>query len=92
MDRVNLFNPFSSPEYENRLTWAFLVFLKYDLSLQNFLRELVESRLFPKYQEYSKTSSEPANISTQTCGDWIFYRPPCFRPPYRYLHSRENKG
>ena len=68
MDRVNLFNPFSSPEYENRLTWAFLVFLKYDLSLQNFLRELVESRLFPKYQEYSKTSWEPANISTQTAG------------------------
>ena len=68
MDRVNLFNPFSSPEYENRLTWAFLVFLKYDLSLQNFLRELVESRLFLKYQEYSKTSWKPANISTQTAG------------------------
>ncbi len=69
MDRVNLFNPFSSPEYENRLTWAFLVFLKYDLSLQNFLRELVESRLFPKYQEHSETSWESANISTQT--KWI---------------------
>ena len=69
MDHINLFNPFSLPEYENRLTWAFLVALKYDLSLQNFLRELVESRLFPKYQEYSKTSWESANISTQT--KWI---------------------
>ena len=69
MDRVNLFNPFSSPEYENRLTWAFLVFLKYDLSLQNFLRELVKSQLFPKYQEHTETSWEPANISTQT--KWI---------------------
>ena len=52
MDRINLFNPFDSRfrHHEDRMTWAFLVALKYDLSLQNFFRELVESsRLFPQY-------------------------------------------
>ncbi len=43
MERVNLFNPFDSKSFnhEDRLTWAFLVVLKYDPFLQNFLRELV---------------------------------------------------
>ena len=45
MARANLFNPFSSPEYENRLTWAFLVALNYDPLLQNFFRGLVEVKL-----------------------------------------------
>lgn len=70
MDRSNLFNPFVSRpnEHEDRLTWAFLVAVKYDPSLQNFLRELVESRLPPKLREYSNTW-EPARVSTQT--KWI---------------------
>ncbi len=68
MARANLLNPFGSlPEYENRLTWAFLVALKYDPLLQNFLRELVESRLPPKLREYSNTW-ETACVSTQTSG------------------------
>ena len=70
MDRSNLFNPFDSRsiEHEDRLTWAFLVALKYDPSLQNFLRELVESQLPSELREYSNTW-EPANVSTQT--KWI---------------------
>ena len=70
MDRSNLFNPFDSRsiEHEDRLTWAFLVALKYDPSLQNFLRELVESQLPPERRKYSNTW-EPANVSTQT--KWI---------------------
>ena len=54
--------------YENRLTWALLVVLKCDPSLQNFLRELVESRLPLEYREYSN-SWDPARTSTQT--KWI---------------------
>ena len=70
MNRSNLFNPFNSRsiEHEDRLTWAFLVALKYDPALQNFLRELVESRLPLELREYSNTW-EPANVSTQT--KWI---------------------
>ena len=70
MNRSNLFNPFDSRsiEHEDRLTWAFLVALKYDPALQNFLRELVESQLPPELWEYSNTW-EPANVSTQT--KWI---------------------
>ena len=70
MNRSNLFNPFNSRsiEHEDRLTWAFLVALKYDPALQNFLRELVESQLPPELWEYSNTW-EPANVSTQT--KWI---------------------
>lgn len=70
MDRSNLFNPFDSRGryHEDRLTWAFLVALKYDPSLQNFLRELVESRLPPDLRKHGNTW-EPANISTQT--KWI---------------------
>ena len=68
MNRVNLFNPFSSPKYENRLTWAFLVFFRYDSFLQNFLRELIESRLPPELRHYNNTW-EPVNVSTQT--KWI---------------------
>ena len=69
-DRANLFNPFDSRSIENedRLTWAFLVVLKYDPFLQNFLRELVESQLPLELREYSNTW-EPANVSTQT--KWI---------------------
>ena len=70
MNRSNLFNPFDSRsiEHEDRLTWAFLVALKYDPALQDFLRELVESQLPPELREYSNTW-EPANVSTQT--KWI---------------------
>ncbi len=67
MDRSNLFNPFESRsrQHEDRLTWAFLVALKYDPFLQNFLRELV---LPLEHWEYS-SSWEPARVSTQT--KWI---------------------
>lgn len=70
MNRSNLFNPFDSRsiEHEDRLTWAFLVALKYDPALQNFLRELVESRLPPELRKHGNTW-EPANVSTQT--KWI---------------------
>ena len=70
MDRVNLFNPFDSRSrhHEDRLTWAFLVFLRYDSFLQNFLRELIESRLPPELRNYNNTW-ESANVSTQT--KWI---------------------
>ena len=68
MARANLLNPFGSlPEYENRLTWAFLVAIKYDPLLQNFLRELVESRL-PLELRQSSSTWEPACVSTQTSG------------------------
>ena len=69
MDHTNLFNPFSSlpPEHENRLTWAFLVALKYDPLLQNFLRELVESKLPPTRREH-RSFWESARVSTQTKG------------------------
>ena len=69
MDRVNLFNPFGlRPDFEDRLTWAFLAALKYDPFLQNFLRELVESRLPSKTREDGNIW-EPASVSTQT--KWI---------------------
>ena len=70
MARANLFNPFSShsPEYENRLTWAFLVALNYDPLLQNIFRQLVESKLPLEGQE-SSDFCESANIYTQT--KWI---------------------
>jgi len=47
------------------LTWAFLVALKYDPYLQNFLRELVESRLPPELRKHGN-NWELANVSTQT--------------------------
>lgn len=67
MDRVNLFNPFSSPpvKHENHLTWAFLVALKYAPLFQNLLRELVESKLSLQDQKHSNFW-EPARVSTQT--------------------------
>ena len=70
MDRVNVFNPFDSrpDNHEDRLTWAFLVALKYDPFLQNFLHELVVSRLPAEYRKCSHTW-EPARIVTQT--EWI---------------------
>ena len=70
MNRSNLFNPFDSrsTQNEDRLTWAFIVALKYDPSLQNFLRELVESRLPPEFRKHGNTW-EPANVSTQI--KWI---------------------
>lgn len=57
MDRLNLFNPFDKlpRHFEDRLTWAFLVVLKCDPSLQNFLRELVESRLPPELRKHGNT-------------------------------------
>ena len=70
MDHANLFNPFSSlpPEHENRLTWAFLLALKYDPLLQNFFRELVESKLPLKARDLSNFW-HPARVATQT--KWI---------------------
>lgn len=69
MERLNLFNPFNEkpPEYEDRLTWAFLVTLKYDPLLQKFLRELVESKLPPEAREHNDFW-EPASVATQTKG------------------------
>ena len=69
MARVNLFNPFSSlpPGHENRLTWAFLVALKYAPLFQNFFRELVEAKLPQGDREHSNFW-EPARVSTQTKG------------------------
>ena len=70
MDRVSLFNPFRRPPdgHEDRLTWAFLIVLKYDLLMQRFLRELVESRL-PSALRIDENTWEPARISTQT--KWV---------------------
>ena len=68
MNRANLLNPFSSPGNENRLTWAFIVVLRYDPLLQNFFFELVESRLPPKFRKHHN-NWEPARFSTQT--KWI---------------------
>lgn len=70
MDRLNLFNPFESrpDQHEDRLTWAFLVALKYDPSLQNFLRERVESCMPAEPRKYSAVW-ESAHVSTQT--QWI---------------------
>ena len=66
MEQVSLFSPFgNTPEHEDRLTWAFLVVLKYDPSLQKFLRDLVESRLPPERRGSSHTW-EPGLVSTQT--------------------------
>ncbi len=67
MDRLNLFNPFESrpDQHEDRLTWAFLVALKYDPVLQNFLHERVESRIPAEPREYSAVW-ESAHVSTQT--------------------------
>ena len=69
MDRVNLFNPFGRrPESEDRPTWAFLATLKYDPLLQNFLRDLVQSRL-PFELPGDRNPWEPTRVSTQT--KWI---------------------
>ena len=70
MNRANLFNPFDSRSRQNedRLTWAFIVALKYDPALQKFLRELVESQLPSEHRDYSN-SWDPARVSTQT--KWI---------------------
>ena len=69
MALVDLFNPFSSPQYENRLTWAFLTVLNYDPLLQNFLRELVISKLSAGKERKHFDIWIPARISTQT--KWI---------------------
>ena len=69
MDRVNPLNPFGlSPEYEDRLTWAFLLVVKYDPFLQILLRERVEANLPFRHREYHDTW-EPVRVSTQT--KWI---------------------
>ena len=67
MAGANLLKPFSSlpPQHENRLTWAFLVALKYDPLLQKLLRDLVESRLPPEAHEHGNFW-EPARVLTQT--------------------------
>ncbi len=73
MDHTNLFNPFNSlpPEHENRLTWAFLVALKYNPRLQNFFRDLVESKLPFKARDHNSNFWEPPRVSTQT---WLALR------------------
>lgn len=69
MAHTDLFNPFSSlsPEHENRLTWAFLVALKYAPLFQNFLRGLVEANLPLEAREHGNIW-ESARVSTQTKG------------------------
>lgn len=76
MERVNLLNPFDrpQPEAEDRLTWAFLVTLKYDPLLQDFLRKLVQDRLpqdflLPFERRRDDNLWQPAHVSTQT--GWI---------------------
>ena len=69
MDRVNPFDPFGpSPEHEDRLTWAFLLIIKYDPFLQILLRERIEAHLPFGHREYHDTW-EPVRVSTQT--KWI---------------------
>jgi hypothetical protein len=67
MDRLNLFNPFMNKpvEYEDQLTWAFLVALRYDPLLQRYLREMVVGKL-PVGRVDNSWSWEPATIETQT--------------------------
>ncbi len=67
MIRANLFNPFISHplEHEDRLTWAFLIALKYAPLFQNFLRELVESNLPLENREHGSIWKS-ARVSTQT--------------------------
>ena len=67
MATVNLFNPFSKkfPEYENRLTWALLSALNYDLLLQSLILDLVEARL-PSELRHGKSLWESALVETQT--------------------------
>ncbi len=78
MGRVNLFNPFypKSNKHEDRLTWAFLSILKYDSSLQNFLREMVLAKAgcAPLENSNNGVTWEPAVVSTQT--EWIAIPPP----------------
>lgn len=65
MTEVTLFNPFgSSSKYEDRLTWAFLVTLKYDPAVQSLFRNLVAARL-PTALHKCEDIWEPARISTQ---------------------------
>ena len=69
MERLNIFNPFrhKSHEHEDRLTWAFLVVLKYDPLLQNFLREMVLAKAgLPLEDSNNGVTWEPAVVSTQT--------------------------
>ena len=65
MERVNLFNPFLNKpiEHEDRLTWAFILMLKYNLPLQRFLREIV-LRETAENREIVH-GWEPANLWTQ---------------------------
>ena len=54
-------------QHENRLTWAFLIALKYAPSFQNFFHGLVEAKL-PKGDREHGNFWEPARVSTQTKG------------------------
>ena len=71
MERVNLFNPFALKpiEHEDRLTWAFLLVLKYNPPLQNFLRDIVlRETAKPEFslENWEIVESwETANIFTQ---------------------------
>ena len=67
MAQVDIFSPFRrrTEHHEDRLTWGFLVALKYAPALQALLRDRV-LRDIPRDRWSSRASWEPAAISTQT--------------------------
>lgn len=64
---VNIFSPFNSrPEgHEDRLSWAFLIALKYEPSLQELFRSIVVSRI-PREWLPSSPVWDSAVVQTQT--------------------------
>lgn len=66
MDRLDLFNPFrhKPTEHEDRLTWAFLVALKYEPLLQRFLRAAVLDTV-PAGTFVGEWEWKPAEVRTQ---------------------------
>lgn len=67
MAKVDVFSPFQkrSEDHEDRLTWGFMVALKYSSELQRFLRDLVLQRL-PAGRWPTRGDWDPAVVSTQT--------------------------
>ena len=67
MTNIDIFSPFArrADRHEDRLTWGFLVALKYSPELQRYLRDLVLKEIPP--DRWPLTPSwEPAAIMTQT--------------------------